>query len=71
MRLEKEQSLEINCCDINYNILISNKETQRKEKLIFITTKKMRELLNNKYVDNYFMDITYQIIPKNINFTNL
>ena len=24
----------------------------------------MRELLNNKYVDNYFMDITYQIIPK-------
>lgn len=24
----------------------------------------MRELLNNKYVDNFFMDITYQIIPK-------
>ena len=40
MRLEKEQSLEINCCDINYNILISNKENERKEKLIFITTKK-------------------------------
>ena len=38
--LEKEKYLEINSYDIKYNISISNKDTERKEKLIFINTKK-------------------------------
>ena len=63
--LEKEKYLEINSYDIKYNISISNKDTERKEKLIFINTKKMRDLIDNEHVDNFFMDITYQIIPKN------
>ena len=63
--LEKEKYLEINSYDIKYNISISNKDTERKEKLIFINTKKMRDLIDNEHVDNFFMDITYQITPKN------
>ena len=61
---ERDTDIEINSYDVKYKIIISNKEIERKEKIIFINTEKMRNLLYDNNVANYFMDFTYQIIPK-------
>ena len=64
IELEEDKKLEINTTDIKYNININNKLIERKEKIVIFTTLKMRELLNNSEIYNYFMDVTYKIIPK-------
>ena len=64
IKTERDTDIEINSYDVKYKIIISNKEIERKEKIIFINTEKMRNLLNDINVSNYFMDFTYQIIPK-------
>ena len=57
----------INSTDIFYDYENKNKKIKekRKEKVIFITTDKMEEDIKNKDIENYFIDITYRIIPKN------
>ena len=55
--------MEINNIDIKYNISINNKNIEKKM-IVIITTAKMRELLGNSEIGNYFMDITYKVIPK-------
>ena len=62
--LEDEKKLEINETDIKYLITINNKTIERKEKIVIITTKKMRQLLKDTNINNYFIDLTYKIIPK-------
>ena len=64
LELEGEKKLEINKTDIKYNIIINNKNIERKEKIIVITTLKMRELLKDPEINNFFIDLTYKIIPK-------
>ena len=64
IELEENKKLEINTTDIKYNININNKLIERKEKIIIFTTLKMREILNDSEIYNYFMDVTYKIIPK-------
>ena len=61
--LDEDKKLEINNIDIKYNISINNKNIEKKM-IVIITTAKMRELLGNSEIGNYFMDITYKVIPK-------
>ena len=42
----------------------NNKKEKREHKVIFITTEMMEEKLCDQEIDNYFIDITYKIIPK-------
>ena len=65
IKIADNKKLEINCTDIKYKIEINKKVVERMEKIIVITTEKMRALLNDKDVTNYFIDITYKIIPYN------
>ena len=62
--LEDGKKLEINETDIIYLITINNKTIERKEKIVIITTEKMRQLLKDTNINNYFIDLTYKIIPK-------
>ena len=55
---------EVNSTDTKYTININNKDIERKETIIFISTNLMRENLKNKQIKNYFIDETYKIIPK-------
>ena len=54
----------LNSTDINYSININNKDIDRKEKIIDISTKLTRENLKNKKIKNYFINVTYKIFPK-------
>ena len=55
----------INSIDITYNYNKSNnKIEERREKLIVLTTPKMEKKLTDNTIDNYFIDITYKILPK-------
>ena len=42
----------------------NDKKEKREQKVMFITTEMMEEKLCDKKIDNYFIDITYKIIPK-------
>ena len=65
--LEKDSDLniKINITDINYKLNQSGKDIEKHESVIIITTKKMRDNVNNKFINNYFIDVTYKILPKN------
>ena len=55
----------INSIDITYNYNKSNnKIEERREKLIVLTTPKMEKKVTDNTIDNYFIDITYKILPK-------
>jgi len=49
--------------DMIYQIKTKNKILDRKQKIIFIGSKKTYEYLNYNINDEYFLDITYKIIP--------
>ena len=46
--------LEIKTYDVFYNININNKDVERKEKIIYLTTDDMRKNLNNPKIKNFF-----------------
>ena len=46
--------LEIKTYDVFYNININNKDVERKEKIIYLTTGDMRKNLNNPNIKNFF-----------------
>ena len=39
---------------------------ERNEKVLFLTTKNMRQNIKNNNIYNYFIDTTYKIIPKKL-----
>ena len=61
--MEEELNFQISVLDIIYKISINNKEVERNEKIVILTTKKMREILKDINISNYFIDIIYKIIP--------
>ena len=64
--MEEEQKFQVSVSDIVYKISINNKEVERNEKIVkivILTTKKMREILKDINISNYFIDIIYKIIP--------
>ena len=61
--MEEEQKFQVSFSDIVYKISINNKEVERNEKIVILTTKKMREILKDINISNYFIDIIYKIIP--------
>ena len=62
----EEINVNIKTIDIFYDYKNnSNKIEHREEKAIILTTKLMEEFIKNEEVENYFLDITYNIIPKN------
>ena len=65
-RIKKTQDLKIyiNSTDLNYKIIVKGKEIEKTEKVIIITTDKMRENHTNKNINNIFIDNTYKIFPK-------
>ena len=67
-RIKKTQDLKIyiNSTDLNYKIIVKGKEIEKTEKVIIITTDKMRENHTNKDINNIFIDNTYKIFPKKI-----
>lgn len=60
--MEEEQKFQVSVSDILYKIKINNKEVERNEKIVVLTTKKMREILEDINTYNYFIDLTYKII---------
>ena len=64
IKLNVNLGFEVNSTDINYSININNKDIDRKEKIIDISTKLTRENLKNKKIKNYFINVTYKIFPK-------
>ena len=44
---------------------------ERNEKIFVLTTKKIKELLKDKNITNYFIDTTYKILPKNKRYYKL
>ena len=54
----------LNSLDIFYEYKENNKTVKREEKVIIFTTETMRNKLKDPKIDNYFIDITYLIIPK-------
>ena len=63
IQMEEEQKFQVSVSDIVYKISINNKEVERNEKIVILTTKKMREILKDINISNYFIDIIYKIIP--------
>ena len=51
--------------DIFYEYECKNKKNKREEKAIFITYKDMETKLYDVNIDNFFIDVTYKIVPKN------
>lgn len=43
----------------------NNKIIKRNEKVIILTTELMENKLKDKSINNFFIDVTYKIIPKN------
>ena len=63
----EEINLKIKSLDIFYDYKLKNtKIEKREEKVYFLTTNDMEEKLKDKNIVNYFVDITYKIIPKNL-----
>ena len=54
----------VNIEDINYEITIKNKIEKRKERIIFFGTEQKFQYLNKEKCNEYFADISFQIIPK-------
>ena len=63
IEIEEEYKLLINSTDINYSITINGKIKNRDETIIVISTEKMRKESINENVNNFFLDVTYKIIP--------
>ena len=59
-------NLKIYTTDIKYTIKNSknNKEEDRTQKIMVFGIKERMELFKNKNIKEYFIDITFQIIPK-------
>ena len=70
IKIDKDYKLEINTTDISYEIKINNKDINRKERIFIITTDNMKKYLNNNEITNFFLDITYKIIPKKLRNIN-
>ena len=52
--------------DIKYNIKIKNKDIERKQKIIIIGIKDNFNYLNEKETNEFFLDSTFKIIPRNL-----
>ena len=63
IEMDEEYKLLINSTDINYSITINKKKKNRDETIIVISTEKIRKESINAKVNNFFLDVTYQIIP--------
>ena len=58
----------IKTVDIFYNYKLKNNNIlKREEKIIIITNENMEKRLKDNSIDNYFIDVTYKIIPKRRN----
>ena len=58
--------VKINTIDIFYEYVNKhNKKENREEKVIIITSELMKQKLSDENLDNYFLDITCKVIPKN------
>ena len=58
--------IKVNCkiVDIFYDYTnIKNNVIKREEKVIFITTENMEAKLKDNNINNYFIDVTYKIVP--------
>ena len=59
------ENIKYNAIDI-FNEFKNNKNKieQREEKVIMLTTKNIEEKLKSNNIDNYFIDVTYKVVPK-------
>ena len=61
----EEIPVDVKSIDIFYDYTDNNKKIiKREEKVIVITTQLMRKQMLNKHIDNFFIDVTYKIVPK-------
>ena len=57
--------IKLNSIDIFYEYKTKKNSTEKREEKVFIiTTQNMNNKLKDKNIENYFIDITYKIIPK-------
>ena len=62
---ELNDEIEFISQDIKYNIKLKNNKTEtREEKIIVIGIKKNLNLMNNTKFNDYFIDITFKLMPK-------
>jgi len=62
---DEDKNVKVNSIDIFYDYINNkNKKESREEKVIVLTTDLMKEKLFDEKINNYFIDITYKIIPK-------
>ena len=57
-------NLIVNVHDISYEIKIKKQAETRTQRIIYFGTKDRLEKLNNKICEEFFADVTFQIIPK-------
>ena len=57
-------TLNNNIFDAFYDIKIKNKNQKRNQRIYVLTTNHMEQKFSDKNIDNYFIVITYHIIPK-------
>ena len=64
---DEDKNVKVNSIDIFYDYINNkNKKEIREEKVIVLTTDLMKEKLSDEKINNYFIDITYKIIPKTL-----
>ena len=62
---QMENFVNIKSTDIFYEIKENNNKIEKKEeKIIIITTESMENNLNSENINNFFIDVTYKVIPK-------
>ena len=63
---ETINDININITDINYNLKNNNKkEINRKQRLIFFGLNKNFSLSNKNETNEFFIELTFKIVPKN------
>ena len=57
-------NLIVNAHDISYEIKLKKQSENRTQRIIYFGTKDRLEKLNNKICEEFFADVTFEIIPK-------
>ena len=61
-----EITINVHSADIFYDFENKNKKIiKREETLIILTTEDMKNKFKDEKIENYFIDVTYKIVPKN------
>lgn len=62
---DEDKNIKVHSVDIFYDYINNkNKKENREEKVVALTTDLMKAKLSVENINNYFIDVTYKIIPK-------